>query len=539
MSRSTSIRSLKLAWLGVLLGAALVAAACGEQGASGPTPESATAPEPGAALAVAQQLADGPGKIAFVSTRDGNQEIYVMNTDGSNQARLTNNTYPDVEPAWSHDGSKIAYVSRVGEGNWDIYVMDADGSNQTRLTFNLAREGSPAWSPDGARIAFTCTRQGHQEIFLMDADGSNQIPLTNLQPTGIFRRYSWPAWSPDGTKIAYRMPGEDTGGIYVMNTDGTNETRLTQIPGRAGMPSWSPDGSQIAFGSDRDGNFEIYLMNADGSNQTRLTDNPVRDMAAAWSPDGSKIAFVSDRDGNSELYVMDAYGSGTIRLITDTSNLELFSGPAWAPGSVPAALVAVSTPSSAVAAATPAATAGSLQLIGTALIENAESPLAGVWVHRNYAFVGSQSISYEPPYGKTGIRILDISDPANPTLVGRIPLRSVEKFSDDSGGEGPHSHGDAVATRINSAAFQGDIAIVLQGVPDTFTVDEYPMPFGIWDVTNPSEPQFLSSLSLGNHFFAGGILKKCVNGQAVYPLSEQHGIKAQERRYTAHEEGKH
>ena len=146
-----------------------------------------------------------------------------------------------------------------------------------------------------------------------------------------------------------------------------------------------------------------------------------------------------------------------------------------------------------------------LQLIGTALTEEAESPLAGVYVHGNHAFVVSQSVGYEPPYPKTGIRIVDISDPANPALIGRIPLRSVEKFSDDAGGEGPHSHGDAVATRIESASFEGDIAIVLQGVPDTFTVDEYPMPFGIWDVTDPADPQFLSPLSLGNHFPADSL----------------------------------
>ena len=112
-----------------------------------------------------------------------------MNADGSNQTRITNNTDPDIEPAWSPDGARIAYVSTVGEGNTEIYLMDSDGSNQVRLTFNLVREESPTWSPDGTQIAFLSTRQGQQEMFLMNSDGSDQVPLTDLQPTGIFRRH--------------------------------------------------------------------------------------------------------------------------------------------------------------------------------------------------------------------------------------------------------------------------------------------------------------------------------------------------------------
>ena len=103
-------------------------------------------------------------------------------------------------------------------------------------------------------------------------------------------------------------------------------------------------------------------------------------------------------------------------------------------------------------------------------------------------------------------------------MVGRIPLRSFEQFTTEGadGGQGSHSHGDVVATTIDSAAFQGDIAIVLQGVPDTFTLDEYPMPFGIWDVTDPADPQFLGPLSLGNHFSADSLGDKPNDTKAVH-----------------------
>ncbi len=163
-----------------------------------------------------------------------------------------------------------------------------------------------------------------------------------------------------------------------------------------------------------------------------------------------------------------------------------------------------------------------LELLAVALDEEHDAPMAGVYVHGSYAFVGGQSTSY-PGKGrhKQGIRILDISDPADPQLVGRIPLRGVEIFN--TGGEDPHSHGDAVATRIESAAFQGDIAIVINGVADTFTVDEYPLPYGIWDVTDPANPKFMSVLSLGGYhqFDREGDKPnddKAVNGQYFYAV---------------------
>ena len=130
-----------------------------------------------------------------------------------------------------------------------------------------------------------------------------------------------------------------------------------------------------------------------------------------------------------------------------------------------------------------------LDLVGVALTEESEAPLAGVYVHGNYAFVGGMSTGYTTD-DNIGIRIVDLSDPANPELVGRIPLRNRAHF-------GRHSHGDAVATHIDTDAFQGDIAIVISGVPDTYVPKEYPHPYGIWDVTDPSKPQLLSVLNLG------------------------------------------
>lgn len=269
------------------------------------------------------------GKIAFSSSRDGNQEIYVMNPDGSEQTNLTNNPALDSASNWSADGSKTAFFSdrdgnyEVSSYPYDIYTMNADGSGPIRLTTDLA-DSFPSWSPDGSKIAFTSTRDDNPEIYVMNADGTGQMRLTNNVVED-----NYPAWSPDGSKIAFTSARDGNYEIYVMNADGSGQTNLTNTTGAGeSTPNWSPDGTKIVFFSNRDDNNEIYVMNADGSGQTRLTNNTIGDYYPVWSPDGTKIAFTSDRDGNEEIYVMNTDGSGQTRL---TNNPEGNRGADWQP----------------------------------------------------------------------------------------------------------------------------------------------------------------------------------------------------------------
>ncbi|MCH7809029.1 MAG: PD40 domain-containing protein, partial [Chloroflexi bacterium] len=284
---------------------ALLTLSCGGS-EPGATPEPTATPE-------FRPLALPSGLIAFASTRDGNLEIYIINGDGTNPRRLTDDPAADQLPTWSPDGALIAW-SR----DQDVYVMAQDGSGQTRLAEDA---GFPTWSPDGSMIAFAS--QG--DVFAMRADGSKIENLTD-NPDGWD---SIPAWSPDGTQIAFVSNRDGNLEIYVMNSDGSDQTRLTErVQEEDSRPSWSPDGSEIAFGGmTEERRRDILVMNADGSSVSELTSavEGENNDAPSWAPDGIRIAFVSEGD----IHLIDADGSNFVNLTNDPTSPDV--DPAWSP----------------------------------------------------------------------------------------------------------------------------------------------------------------------------------------------------------------
>jgi TolB protein len=202
-------------------------------------------------------------------------DIYLAGVDGGEPQRLHGDRTFKMRPTWSPDGSLIAFdgedpdgepVAETGGLTPQIWVVPSDGSGAPEmLTAEPAGALDPAWSPDGSRIAYRS--RGDGRIISMASDGSDARPLTDGPGDAE------PAWSPDGTRIVFSSERSGDREIYVMAADGSDVTQLTDSPDFDGQPTWSPDGTMIAFATDRGASRDIYLMQADGSGQVDVSAN--------------------------------------------------------------------------------------------------------------------------------------------------------------------------------------------------------------------------------------------------------------------------
>ena len=270
-------------------------------------------------------------KIAFSSRSDGYRDIHVMNADGSGLRRINHDEFQDEQPTWSPDGTRIAYMSWRGRDRRDrqIIVVNVDGSTLTQITDGPEDYDHPAWSPDGNRIAFVSRGDDGSNIYVMNPDGTERDLLYEA-PGWI----SSTAWSPDGTRIAFdldvlgRSPYNKE--LHLINTDGSGLERLTYRRGTDSNPAWSPDGTRLVFDSEPSfqERSEIYVMAGFRTHYQRLTDNTASDYGHTWSPDGTHVALVSDHGGDSEIYVANSNGAGIVQL---TVNGHSDHSPEWSP----------------------------------------------------------------------------------------------------------------------------------------------------------------------------------------------------------------
>ena len=306
---------------------------------------------------------------SYLPSRD-NSEIWSMNPDGSEQTRVLTALGDGVDyslPAWSPDGTRIAYTTWTNEGgapvniryqdqNASIWTMAVDGSDR-RLVVDGGEDQAwvPAWSPDGQWLTYTLTPLERSvstppqpqanagpgqagppaavdgaSIWIVRADGTGARRLT---PEGLDGFGA--AWAPTGSKIAYYRSGGGAPGIHVATV--TEAGLVDDVPiGSDALDAWgitwSPDGAWIAYSSHRSGNDEVYVIDAGGiAPPKQLTDHGAGDWVPAFSPDGSRILFVSDRSGEAEIWSMAPDGTDQRNVTNHPQHHDGLWSLSWAP----------------------------------------------------------------------------------------------------------------------------------------------------------------------------------------------------------------
>ena len=254
-------------------------------------------------------------KIVFVSDRDGNDELYMMDYDGQNQTRLTFNSIRDYMPAWSPDGRRIAYTS-YKHLNAGLYILDLDAGKVSPVS-TRGTNFSPSFSPDGKKLAFCSTMDGNTEIYVAGSDGKNIKRLTFNEAID-----SSPSWSPTSREIAFVSDRSGLGQpqVYIMDAEGSNLRRVSFGGTYHDAPAWSPTGDRIVYVSRVENIFDLYVLNLRNNQIVKLTESNARNESPSWSADGRHIVFSSTVSGTAQLYAIDFDGANLRRLTSQGNN---------------------------------------------------------------------------------------------------------------------------------------------------------------------------------------------------------------------------
>jgi Tol biopolymer transport system component len=283
------------------------------------------------------------GRIAFVSSRGGKDDLYLMDGDGSNVRRVTNGAVDNTgvalgedlawsQASWSPRGEQIAFDGKYFASDpatclqhcagWDVLVVGSDGSGLRQIALGAR---APAWSPDGRRLAYESGGvadfgAGGVTITRLDGLGSVQVKASNIDSE------VGPVWSPDGGQIAFQAAFQGRLWIYAVRADGTRKRRLTT----GHDPIWSPDGRRLAFID----NYQLITIDRNGKRKRRLSRKGQSVLGAAWSPKGGTLAFVVGTTAgccpvNRRLETVSADGTHLRIVAREHAGTQIQDKPVW------------------------------------------------------------------------------------------------------------------------------------------------------------------------------------------------------------------
>jgi TolB protein len=267
-------------------------------------------------------------RIAFVCDKTGKKEIYSSSFDGSDIRQITRLRSLAMAPAWSPDGTRIAFsvYNRHSDNtkNLDLFEYDFKSGRYHLLSNRKGINSGAAYSPKGDRIAYTMSVTGNPEIHLLDTSTRETTQLTRSIGFDVD-----PAFSPDGKQLAFvsSRPGKPM--LYTLEIDRPADAkRLTYAGNYNATPSWSPDGKKIAFAGWLDGKFDLFTITSDGGKIERLTKDEGNNEDPHFSPDGNFLVFSSTRSGGKNVFLMGAGGGNVKRL---TLGMGECVAPKWSP----------------------------------------------------------------------------------------------------------------------------------------------------------------------------------------------------------------
>ena len=220
--------------------------------------------------------------------------------------------------------TRIAYVVRKSAQRYELHIADSDGQNAQTALISKEPIISPAWSPDGSRLAYVSFENKKPVVYVHSLASGQRTVVANFKGSN-----SAPAWSPDSRKLAVVLSKEGGSQIFTVNADGSGVQRVTSTSGISTEPFFSPDGQSIYFTSDRGGSPQVYRTGVTGGDAQRITFEGSYNVSPRISPDGKSMAFISRRDGGFRLAVMDL-ASRQVQVLTDSHKDE---SPTFAPNS--------------------------------------------------------------------------------------------------------------------------------------------------------------------------------------------------------------